>query len=207
MSTEIKRYRLLKDLPYVKAGAIYQLDEGDTYVCDTETAQFTDGTKWDGLGKCAVENAAEGWFELIPEQSMPKQEERIQVCVTAIGDSDKELMVFGTRKFDLNKLTEIKDAIENALNPTTEVDKILDIDEAKHVEYWYNEFKVASKSLGEWIEKYCKLEKENEELKATYTEQTKSDILFTTEQYKEIWDMIFSQTGFPPNHPKTKRNK
>lgn len=74
------------------------------------------------------------------------------------------------------------------LNPTTEVDKILDIDEAKHVEYWYNEFKVASKSLGEWIEKYCKLEKENEELKATYTEQTKGDVLFTTFDGVEIKD-------------------
>jgi len=25
---------------------------------------------------------------------------------------------------------------------------------------------------------------------------------FTESQYKEIWDMIFSQTGYPPNHPK-----
>jgi len=27
-------------------------------------------------------------------------------------------------------------------------------------------------------------------------------ITFTQDQYKEIWDMIFSQTGYPKNHPK-----
>ena len=122
MSTEIKRYRLLKDLPYVKAGAIYQLDEGDTYVCDTETAQFTDGTKWDGLGKCAVENAAEGWFELIPEQSkMPKQE-RIEVEISSIKypDGGTEYKIKPNKLISEDKFPLIKEAIEQALNPTTD---------------------------------------------------------------------------------------
>jgi len=38
-------------------------------------------------------------------------------------------------------------------------------------------------------------------------EKIDKPVLFTTEQYKEIWDMIFSQTGFPPNHPETERNQ
>lgn len=68
MSTTPKTYRLLKDLPYVKAGAIYKLDSPEgTYVCDSSTAEFNEGTAWDGLGVNAVENAAPGWFELITE--------------------------------------------------------------------------------------------------------------------------------------------
>lgn len=68
MSSTPKRYRLLKDLPYVKAGAIYKLDSPEgTYVCDSSTAEFNEGTAWDGLGVNAVENAAPGWFELITE--------------------------------------------------------------------------------------------------------------------------------------------
>jgi hypothetical protein len=58
-----KRYRLLKDMPYVKAGAIYELDVPDgTYCCDNATAEFKEGVKWDALGIGAVENNPE-WFE------------------------------------------------------------------------------------------------------------------------------------------------
>lgn len=100
------------------------------------------------------------------QSNIPKQEERNYVI---------EFRHKGINPLDMNvsycltsfpiteeKYPAIKNAIEEILNPTKEVDKILEIDEAKHVEYWHNEFKVASKSLGEWIEKYCKLEKEND---------------------------------------------
>lgn len=362
----MKKFKLLKDTPDAEANTPL-FDAGDgTYQYISNLGE----TSW--YKKEYVEYNS-NWFELIPEQSMPKQEERIDhdllgttICyLKAFIDLNKSGLKADETSKDAQKIIEYYENNFKKPNSTTEVDKILDIDEAKHVEYWHNEFKVASKSLGEWIEKYCKLEKENDammknvweaarehhlhnELKdgievpvikwhfsslerflnlntndtgnefeqarcnpierdgnfknsapkdweiikcmgatgklhyyepnlclgkdstvlpctihsvkrkdgvvfsvgdmltdlgfdnhsdkinsiyeingtialgygnggaviinyakklPTPTEQTKSDILFTTEQYKEIWDMIFSQTGFPPNHPKTKRNK
>jgi len=57
------------------------------------------------------------WFvQKQPVEDKRIEMDKIQVCVTAIGDSDKELMVFTSRKLDMNKLTSVKQAIERELN-------------------------------------------------------------------------------------------
>ncbi len=59
----MSNYILLKDLPYVKAGAVYKSDDGSDYITD-DIQLFTVDLKWDRLSKEAVENNHE-WFEKI----------------------------------------------------------------------------------------------------------------------------------------------
>ncbi len=115
-----KKYRLMKDLPYVKAGAIYELDvpEG-TYVCDQSTAQFTEGTKWDGLGVDAVEKAAGGWFE----QIFPPQEktvDKFKVLEVFLSDdkfkSPKTHIIVTNQIIPTEKQEQISKAIEDIMN-------------------------------------------------------------------------------------------
>jgi hypothetical protein len=114
----MKKYRLLKDLPYLKAGAIFVFDGYDTYKCDEETAQFTDGTKWDALGQFAVENAMDGWFEEIKEIKP-----LLIIVGTNGGQGWKDLFQFEAMP---GKLPAIKQAIESILNneqPKEEIKK------------------------------------------------------------------------------------
>lgn len=59
-----KIYILQKDLPYLRAGAEYRYNDGDYETKDEHL--FTQGLKWDRLGRLAVENNPE-WFKLKEE--------------------------------------------------------------------------------------------------------------------------------------------
>lgn len=72
----MKRYKLLRDLPYVKAGAIYVSDDG-FYSCKEATQCTETG---DRLREKIVENNPE-WFSEIIE---PKPQEIIEGCLTGI---------------------------------------------------------------------------------------------------------------------------
>lgn len=69
-----KRYRLLKDLPYVKAFAIYERNEHGSYCCDS--AEFlVDDIYHDTLANTVVENNPE-WFEEVLPVSEPVKERK-----------------------------------------------------------------------------------------------------------------------------------
>lgn len=71
-----KRYRLLKDLPYVKAFAIYERNEHGSYCCDS--AEFlVDDIYHDTLANTVVENNPDWFEELLPVSEPVK--ERIKV--------------------------------------------------------------------------------------------------------------------------------
>jgi hypothetical protein len=60
------RYKLLKDLPYVKAGAIYELDALGDYKTYDESLKTRPDFKRDTLSDWVVENNL-SWFEPISE--------------------------------------------------------------------------------------------------------------------------------------------
>ena len=118
MST-VKKYKLLKDISFpgifCKAETESIQWEG-YYAFPYEGRCFNYGLEGSGwLGNaylCMNPQDYPDFFELVND-TVP---EEIQVCVTTTGNSDKELMVFATKKINLNKLTKIKDAIEQAIN-------------------------------------------------------------------------------------------
>ena len=170
-----RRYRLIKDLPNVNAGAIL-IPIGESYSCTDKYGRIA------SLHKNVVEKHSD-WFAPVA----PAVEERIEVTNIVFQEfaypkdyHKKAYGLFVTKEIPKDKFPAIKQAIEAALNEDTPMSK-------EEVDKWIN-------STGN-------------EFPKTDTVVEDKPVLFTTEQYKEIWDMIFSQTGFPPNHPKTKRNQ
>ncbi len=118
MSIENKKYRLLKDLPYVKAGCIYEKCELG-YHCDK--GEFIPNIKGDTLKDYSVENNPE-WFELVTEPI----EEIIKVGKMSCREGEEG---YGEMKWNLqfktNKYIHYDNAIklcnilEQALNTNT----------------------------------------------------------------------------------------
>lgn len=122
-----KKYKLLKDLPYAKKGAIYNVDNNGNYV----TMDVIDNPiiNHDTLHKHTVENNPE-WFELITEPSI--QPERIEIDLfqdvwseRSHKISDKGIfheyrLLFYADNNPKEKIPAIKQAIENVLNDTVE---------------------------------------------------------------------------------------
>lgn len=105
-----KRYKLLKDMAYVKAGAIYKWD-GNGYTCCTPEYFIKGLVKYDSLGILPVENNPE-WFELV-------EDERIEVQISGCdlaGWMTTIRPVNNSHKIPISKHHLIKEAIEKVLN-------------------------------------------------------------------------------------------
>jgi hypothetical protein len=124
-----KRYRLKKDLPVTKAGAIFVYnEENDFYEIDGAKPITTKtGNIFFGYPTCVVELS--DWFEPIEEVKGKERIEVTKISYTHIDDYDsKEAWIKATlsRHPDANKLRLIKEAIEFTLNNDPDEVKIGD---------------------------------------------------------------------------------
>jgi hypothetical protein len=169
-----KKYKLLKDLPYAKKGAIYNVDNNGNYV----TMDVIDNPiiNHDTLHKHTVENNPE-WFELITEPSI--QPERIEIDLfqdvwseRSHKISDKGIfheyrLLFYADNNPKEKIPAIKQAIENVLNDTVVEDKPFLWDErlveiiANYADWFYGNHEMIIKedvgniqSARDWLNKY-----------------------------------------------------
>ncbi len=99
MKKQIK-YRLLKDLPDAKAGAIFTFDGDDSYCY--ESIQYNDGISW--YRRVCVENNRE-WFELVVEDTVEESNHKkwsdsdmtewaAFYCLKSNGEADFKMMKY-----------------------------------------------------------------------------------------------------------------
>lgn len=113
MNTDTKKYKLLKDLPYVEKGAIYTFD-GLNYEC--YNGNFIDGITSDRLHKNSVEKTS--WFELV--EPSKEVQERIKVLeVDNHRENNQEgywYQFITNKEVWPHKFDEVKQAIEDSIN-------------------------------------------------------------------------------------------
>lgn len=118
---QVKRYRLIKDLPDAKAGTILTSDDKyDTYDYKSHRTGNPIGTAFYWYKKEFVENNPE-WFELIPESKeqlqVPVEVKNVRIMLDLIGGEGGHTYGFDVPKeISKDKFPAIKQAIENALN-------------------------------------------------------------------------------------------
>lgn len=117
-----KKYKLLKDLPYAKKGAIYNVDNNGNYV----TMDVIDNpiVNHDTLHKHTVENNPE-WFELITEPSIQPEVVALPFLCESEKESEGSYARFSIQGPITNEQYEsVRTAINNVLNDTVEGNSI-----------------------------------------------------------------------------------
>lgn len=125
------------------------------------------------IGRKLVENNSD-WFK-------EKVEDKNRVGIVRSYQTDEGITIEASVIGDitLTNIQNIKSAIEGVLNE--------------------KESKMPETKIGTWDDWFKLGEKHKEKYGSVDLNFPKP---FTTDQYKEIWDMIFQVTGYPKTHPK-----